>query len=165
MKKLLLISFLFLSACGFSSLYQEVTTEEKSVPVWVEPIPNQYGFTMRQIIQNKFRNPKDSKYILTVSAPTFTSWDQTIDNKNFATLMGTSGTVKYRLTEKSTKKVLLVSSDSLSTSYSVVQDPYATTTAQKKASQELVERLADQVSLRVLAALAGVHNEGKTISN
>ena len=72
--------------------------------------------------------------------------------------MGISGTVHYQLVETSTKKTLLNSSNSLSTSYSVVKNPYSTTVAEKKAKQELADRLAEQVSLHVLATLAGVHN-------
>ena len=158
MKKLFLFIVLFLSACGFSPLYKEVSTEGGSVPVQVNPIPNQYGFAMREIIQNRFGDASDKKYILTVSSPSFSSWDQTIDNKNFATLMGISGTVHYRLVEKSTQTVLLDSSASLNSSYSVVPDPYATTIAERKSKKELAERLAEQVSLHVLGTLAGVHH-------
>ena len=156
MKKLLFVFMLFLSACGFSPLYKEVSTEGTSVPVQVEPISGQYGFEMRHIILNKLGNSSDKKYSLTVSQPSFSSWDQTIDNKNFATLMGISGTVHYRLVEKATQKVLLDSSNSLSSSYSVVTDPYATTVAERKSKKELAERLAEQVSLHVLGTLAGV---------
>ena len=156
MKKLFL-SFLFLlGACGFSPLYKEVATEGSSVPVQVEPIPNQYGFSMRQIIQNALGNSSDSKYILSVSAPSFSSYDQSIDNKNFATMMRITGTVDYHLVEKSTQKTLLKSSTSLTSSYSVVKDPYATTVAERKVKKELSEKLAEQVSLHVLGALSGV---------
>ena len=158
MKKLLFATFLFLSACGFSPLYQSVPTEEGNVPVQVEPIPDQYGFSMRQIIQNKFGNSKDTSYTLTVSAPTFHSWDQTIDDKNFTTIMGIRGTVHYKLTENKTKKVLLNDSTLLTSSYSVVKDPYATTIAERKVKKELSEQLAEQVSLHVLGTLAGVRN-------
>ena len=158
MKKLLFATFLFLSACGFSPLYQSVPTEEGNVPVQVEPIPDQYGFSMRQIIQNKFGNSKDTSYTLTVSAPTFHSWDQTIDDKNFTTIMGIRGTVHYKLTENKTKKVLLNDSALLNSSYSVVKDPYATTIAERKVKKELSEQLAEQVSLHVLGTLAGVRN-------
>ena len=156
MKKLFLSGLLFLTACGFSPLYQQVSFEEGSTPVHVAPIPDQYGFEMRQIIQAKLGEQNPAKYTLTVSSPTFDSWDQTIDNKNFATLMGVSGTVAYRLTDNATQKTVLDSSVSLNSSYSVVQDPYATVTAERKTKRDLANQLANQVSIHVLAFWAGV---------
>ena len=158
MKKFLFGFVLFLSACGFSPLYQEVTVDTGNVPVKVAPIPNQYGFAMRQIIQNKLGDSSDFQYTLTVSAPTFSSWDQTIDDKNFATMMGITGSVGYQLTENKTHKEILNSSTSLNSSYSVVKDPYATVIAERKVKKELAEQLAEQVSLHVLSPLAGVRN-------
>ena len=157
MKKLFLISFLLLSACGFSPLYKKVSTQEGNVPVKVSPIPDQYGFAMRQIIQNKLGNSSNSQYTLNVSAPFFSTWDQTIDDKNFATMMGISGSVSYTLIENKTHKEILNSSTSLTSSYSVVKDPYATTVAERKVKKELAEQLAEQVSLHVLVTLAGMH--------
>ena len=157
MKKLFFATFLFLSSCGFSPLYQSISAENGNIPVRVEPIPDQYGSFMQKIIQNKLGNSTDTSYTLAVSAPTFHTWDQTIDDKNFTTIMGIKGGVHYKLTETKTKKVILDNSTSLSSSYSVVKDPYATTVAERKVKKELAEQLAEQVSLHVLAALAGVH--------
>ena len=72
--------------------------------------------------------------------------------------MGIRGTVHYKLTENKTKKVLLNDSTLLTSSYSVVKDPYATTIAERKVKKELSEQLAEQVSLHVLGTLAGVRN-------
>ena len=156
MKKLLFIFLLFLGACGFSPLYKEVMVSEESVSVKVDPIPDEYGVSMRKIIQGKMGISEKPLYTLIVSAPSFSSWDQTIDSKNFATMMEISGVVSYKLVENKTKKVILSSSTSLSGSYSVVKDPYATTVAERKVKKELAEQLADQVSIHVLGALSGV---------
>ena len=158
MKKILLTAFLLVSACGFSPLYKKVATNGGNVPVKVDAIPDQYGFDMREIIQDKLGNATDFQYTLTVSAPTFFTWDQTIDDKNFATVMGINGNVSYRLTENKTHKQILKSSTSLASSYSVVKDPYATTVAERKVKKELAEQLAEQVSLHVLSTLSGVNN-------
>ena len=154
MKKILFGFLLLLGACGFSPLYKEVGTE--NVPVKVEPIPDQYGFLMKKIIQEKMGESDKFLYTLTVSAPKFSSNDQTIDSKNFATMMGVRGSVSYKLVENATQKVLVNSSASLGSSYSVVKDPYATTIAERKVKKELAEQLAEQVSIHVLGALAGV---------
>ena len=158
MKRILLGFLLFLGACGFSPLYQSTETGASSVPVEVAPIPKQYGFMMRQVLQGKFGAGSDTSYVLTLNAPTFTQWDQTIDDKNFTTIMGISGSVSYQLTEKATQKILLKNSTSLSSSYSVVKDPYATVVAQQKIEKELARQLAEQVSLHVLGTLAGVNH-------
>lgn len=158
MKKFLLTIFLFLSACGFSPLYKEVTIQNGNGAVKVAPIPGQYGSVMCQIIQDKLGNNSDSRYTLSVSSPVFSSWDQTIDNKNFATMMGITGKSSYTLVENKTNKPIVSSSTSLSSSYSVVKDPYATTIAERKVKKELAEQLAEQISLHVLGALTGVHN-------
>ena len=158
MKKFLLTIFLFLSACGFSPLHKEVTIQNGNGAVKVTPIPGQYGSVMCQIIQDKLGNNSDSRYTLSVSSPVFSSWDQTIDNKNFATMMGITGKSSYTLVENKTNKPIVSSSTSLSSSYSVVKDPYATTVAERKVKKELAEQLAEQISLHVLGALTGVHN-------
>ena len=157
MKKLFLGLFLFLSACGFSPLYQNITAESTDVPVKVAPIPNQYGFSMRQIIQDKMGSFDTPLYTLTVSSPSFSSWDQTIDSKNFATIMGIRGTVHYQLIENGTKKVILDNGISMNSSYSVVKDPYATVVAERKVKKELADQLAEQISLHVLGTLAGIN--------
>ena len=156
MKKILLLSFLFLSSCGFSPLYKEVANQGGGVPVKVSPIPDQYGFTMRQIIQNKLGDASETQYTLNVAAPTFSSWDQTIDDKKFATIMGVRGSAHYTLIENATHKEILNSSTSLTSSYSVIKDPYATTVGERKVKKELAEQLAEQISLHVLGTLVGV---------
>ena len=156
MKKLLFGLLLLLGACGFSPLYKEVMNSDENVSVKVAPIPEQYGSEMRKIIQGKMGISEAPLYTLTVSAPTFSSRDQTIDSKNFATMMWIRGSVSYKLTENKTEKILINTSTSLGSSYSVVKDPYATTVAERKVKKELAEQLAEQISIHILSVLAGV---------
>ena len=156
MRYILLFLTFFLGACGFAPLYQSPANETARLSVKVAPIPNQYGFAMRQVLQSKLGTAGESDYLLTVSEPYFSQWDQTIDDKNFTTIMGISGSVSYRLTQG--KTVLLDNKTSLSSSYSVVKDPYATVVAERKVKKELAELLAEQVSLHVLGTLAGVRD-------
>ena len=157
MKKIFSAFIFLLAGCGFSPLYSNVTTDQQDVPVQVAPIPNQYGASMRQVIQGKLGKTDTPLYTLTVSAPSFSSWDQTIDSKNFATTMGIQGSVSYQLRENSTHQVILNHSVFLNSSYSVVKDPYATVVAERKVKKELADQLAEQVSLHVLATLAGIN--------
>ena len=156
MKKLLFVFLLFLGSCGFSPLYQELSSKGSDVSVQVSPISGKFGATMRQTILSKMGQPSDvAKYELIVIAPTFTSWDQTIDNKNFSSLIGLTIHCNYVLVEKESKKTVLKDSATLSSSYSVVQDPYMTTVAERKAKQELAKQLAEQISMHVLSVLSG----------
>ena len=166
MKKISLALFLFMAGCGFSPLYKQAQVQDQSLPVRVMPIQNKYGFDMQKIIQGKMGGDTTTPlYTLTVDAPSFHSWAQTIDSKNFATMMGVSGSTSYRLTENASNKTILKHSTSYTGSYSVVKDPYATVVAERKVKKEITEQLAEQISLHVVATLAGIHNESKTISD
>ena len=156
MRYFLLFFLLLTGACGFSPLYQTSTTGTTDLSVKVAPIPNQYGLGMRQILESKLGISAEPTYLLTVSEPRFFQWDRTIDDKNFTTIMGISGTVSYQLTQG--KKTILNNTTSLTSSYSVVKDPYATTVAERKVKKELSELLAEQVSLHVLGTLSGVRD-------
>ena len=159
MKHLLLLTFLFLSGCGFSPLYQKAKQDYQEIPVYVMPVPDTYGHSIRQTIIDKIGGVSDSsaKYTLTVQAPTFSSSDQSIDNRNFSSIIGLTIKCPYTLTKKSNKKVIAKSTASLFTSYAVVQDPYATTVAERKAKSELAKQVAEQITIHILSVLS----EGK----
>ena len=165
MKKFFIALFFLMAGCGFSPLYNETITKEGSAPVDVDPIPNQYGVSMRQKILSKIGISEHPLYTLSVSAPSFSANDQTIDSKNFATMMSISGSTSYSLVDKKTKKTILKSSSSAFSSYSVTKDPYATVTAKRKAQKELAEQLDEQISQHVLVVLSKENNESKAVSN
>ncbi|MBR6231717.1 MAG: hypothetical protein IKQ99_01300 [Alphaproteobacteria bacterium] len=165
MKKIFITLFFLMAGCGFSPLYNETLTKEGSAPVAVNPIPNQYGVSMRQRILSKIGISKHPLYTLSVSAPSFSANDQTIDSRNFATMMAISGSTSYSLVDNKTQKTVLKSSASAFSSYSVTKDPYATVTAKRKAQKELAEQLAEQISQHVLVVLPKESDESKTVSN
>lgn len=165
MKKFFIAFFFLMAGCGFSPLYNESFTKQGSLPVLVDPIPNQYGVSMRQRILSKVGRSEHPVYTLSVSAPSFSSDDQTIDSKNFATMMSVSGTANYSLVDKKTEKTILKSTTSASGSYSVTKDPYASTIAERKMKKELAEQIADQIAQHVLVVLSKENNESKTLSN
>lgn len=165
MKKIFITLFFLMAGCGFSPLYNESFIKQGSVPVSVSPISNQYGVSMRQRILSLIGRSEHPLYTLSVSAPSFSSTDQTIDSKNFATMMSVSGSATYSLINNDTQKTMLKSSASASGSYSVTKDPYASTVAERKIKKELAEQIADQIGQHILVFLSKENNEGKAISN
>ena len=165
MKKFFIAFFFLMAGCGFTPLYNETFLKEGSVPVTVEPIPGQHGVSMRQRILSKVGISEHPLYTLSVSAPSFSLNDKSIDSKNFATMMSVYGSTSYSLTENKTKKVVLKSSASANSSYSVTKDPYATTIAERKIKKELAEQMAEQISQHMLVVLSGKTNEGEAISD
>lgn len=156
MKKLLL-SLLLLTGCGFTPLYSQNNTYLKDAQITVDPIPNQYGNQMRQILQNSLKtnaeNPKN-QYRLIVKSPSFKAGDKTISADEFASTMQISGKTTYYLEDLKTKKNIYFGNLTSVGSYTVVKDPYATTVAKNHVQEELSKQLAEQIALDVLAKLS-----------
>ena len=156
MKKLL-FSLLLLTGCGFTPLYSQNNTYLKDSHITVDPIPNQYGDQMRQILQNSLNtnaeNPKN-QYRLIVTAPTFKAGDKTITADEFASTMQVTGKTSYYLKDLKTKRNIYFGNLVSVGSYMVVKDPYATTVARNHIQEELSKQLAEQVALDVLTKLS-----------
>ena len=156
MKKLL-FSLLLLTGCGFTPLYSQNNTYLKDAKITIDPIPNQYGHQMHQILQNSLRtnseNPKN-QYRLIVTPPTFKAGDKTITADEFASTMQVSGKASYYLEDLKTKKNIHFGNITSTGSYTVVKDPYATTVARNHIQEELSKQIAEQVALDVFAKLS-----------
>lgn len=156
MKKLL-FSLLLLGGCGFTPLYSQHNHTLQNSYVSVEPIPNQYGFSMRQIIQNALPSNKDSalkQYQLSVQSPSFSSGDKTITSDEFASTMQVTANTSYKLKDLKTNKIILNEKISATSSYSVVINPYATTVAENTIQKELADQMAEQIALDVVTKLS-----------
>ena len=156
MKKVL-FSLLFLTGCGFTPLYGTQNHSLLNTSVTVSPIPNQYGENMVQIIRNTLPTSKETvqnQYKLTVSPPSFSSYDKTITSDEFASTMQITANTTYQLQDLKTNKTILSEKVSAVSSYSVVVNPYATTVAKNKLQQELTDQLAEQIALDVLTKLS-----------
>ena len=156
MKKIL-FSLLLLTGCGFTPLYSQNDDSLKDTKIIVDPIPNQYGNQMRQIIQKALYSPSENptnQYRLIVSSPSFDVGDRTITTDEFASTMQITGKATYQLKNLKTDKTSFTGNVAAVSSYSVVTNPYATTVAQKSIQDELSKQLAEQISLDVLAKLS-----------
>lgn len=157
MKKLL-FSLLFLAGCGFTPLYSQNNTFLKDDKVIVDPIPDQYGYQMKLILEKNLFSPSESPkntYHLLVQSPTFSAGDKTITADEFASTMQVSGKAYYYLKDSKTGKIAYSNDVVVVSSYSVVKDPYATTVAKNHIQEELSKQLAEQIALDVMAKLSG----------
>lgn len=156
MKKLL-FSLLLLTGCGFTPLYSQNNTSLQDVQITVKPIPNQYGFQMRRIIQNKLQTQNEKavrQYYLTVEPPSFSAGDKTITSNELASTMQITGKTNYQLQDSKDGKNICSGRITAVSSYSVVRDPYATTVAKNHIQEELAKQLAEQIALDVMAQLS-----------
>ncbi len=170
-KKIILGCFFVLSGCGFSPLYYssqegEVQTEQ----VLVAPIADYNGYMLKQRIENTL-NPKSvsgpKNYILEVQLDSPLLSDQSIQGDNFASRKKISLTAHYKLIDKKTSKVVLTSSTTALGAFNVFYEPYTTYQAEKSQTEDLVQIVANNISLRIAAYLKQkeVESESKTSSN
>ena len=170
-KKLILGYLFVLSGCGFSPLYSSNTVGEmKTEQVMVAPIADYNGYVLKQSIERAL-NPKGvngpKNYILEVRLKSPVLSDQSIQGDNFASRKKITLQADYKLIEKATNKVLLSSSTKALGGFNVFYEPYTTYQAEKKQTEDLVQIVASNISLRVAAYLKKqeVESESKTNSN
>jgi hypothetical protein len=112
---------------------------------------------MGRIIKNALPTTEEkvqNQYKLSVSSPSFSSYDKTITSDEFASTMQITANTSYQLQDLKTNKTILSEKVSAVSSYSVVVNPYATTVAKNKLQQELADQLAEQIALDVLTKLS-----------
>ncbi len=162
---IVLTGFLLLSGCGFRPLYGFQTNPEvirKSAQIEVEPVVGDGGYQMGLILKEKLNPntlslPKKYQLKAVIDKPSF--YDQSIQGDNFASLEKMTLTVHYTLTDIESKTVLVSSSSTLSGSYNIIQEPYATITAKEKTYQNLVQALSNEIVLHMMAYLKGDDRE------
>lgn len=159
MKKFYLF-YLLLTGCGFTPLYGTHNPTYKilqDTQIIINPIPNEYGAEMHRILTDQIptltQNPKH-KYVLSVDAPTFSGYDKTITNDEFASTIQATGRVSYTLKEDKTNKILQQKHLSSVSTYTVNINPYATTVAKNKVYKDLSEQLAQQIGMNVMAFIS-----------
>lgn len=171
LKKIILGSFLLLSGCGFSPLYYSDESEaSQTEQVLVAPIADYNGYVLKKSIEDAL-NPKGvngpKKYILEVKLNSPVLADQSIQGDSFASRKKITLSANYKLIDKSTNTTVLSSSTTALGAFNVFYEPYTTYQAEKKQTEDLVQIVANNISLRVAAYLKQkeVEGEGKTSSN
>ena len=170
-KKIILGTFFVLSGCGFTPLYYSNEGEvSQTEQVLVAPIADYNGYVLKQSIENAL-NPKGvngpKKYILEVHLGSPLLSDQSIQGDNFASRKKITLTANYKLIDKNTKETVLSSSTTALGAFNVFYEPYTAYQAEKRQTEDLVQIVANNISLRVAAYLKQkeVESESETSSN
>ena len=156
--------FLLLSACGFSPLYVQrertdgwyynskfdTSISDEMRQVKVEPIANRFGQLIRNnLIDNLTPTgvPSKPKYRLYVKLNSKNVYLQALREDISATREMAVYRVGYSMKEGD--KLLFESESIAYVSYDILNNPYSTTMAQKKAEKEAAKIISDDISLCV----------------
>ena len=158
---MILATILALGGCGFQPLYgfqENPEVVRESAQIEIEPVVGEGGYQMGLILKEKLNPntlslPKKYRLKAVIDKPSF--YDQSIQGDNFASLEKMTLRVHYTLTDIENKTVLISSSSSISGSYNIIKEPYATVTAKEKMYQNLVQSLSNDIVLHMMAYLKG----------
>ena len=152
---------LLLTGCGFRPLYgnhQEILTQTAAVQIM--PVSGDGGYQIGLILKDKL-NPYHQtvpvKYRLNIVLMTPRYTNQSIRTDNFATLERMDLSARYELTDVQTNTVLISSVTDANGLFNLVQDPYATVTAQEKLYDNLIQGMADDSATHVLSYFRGTN--------
>lgn len=155
-KPFLPLLFLMLASCGFSPLYSDSDNQfvlTESAAVKIDPIPDYRGYVVVRALENKLNPTKQAespRYALSVHLKDAVYTDQIIQENNFSTRKKITLGATYRLIRLKDSQTLIQSATSASGSYNIVSSPYATLTDQEKNQEDLLQIIADNISLHIL---------------
>ena len=157
------VVLLALTACGFQPMYAsqaqpgsgQISPEVRN-SIAIAPIPDRIGQQLHNALRDQLNprgQPRDPAYRLrveinSVSEPSTLRSDGTATRRNF------SLSARWQLEDYDTAEGIFTSDSSGSSSYNVVDQPYATVAAFRDAQQRIVERVARDIAARVGAVLA-----------
>ncbi len=164
-------ALLGLTACGFQPMYAskaqpgsgQIAPEVRN-SVAIAPIRNRIGQQLHNALRDRLNpqgQPRDPVYRLKVS----------IDSVSEPSTLRTDGTVtrrdfrlqaNWQLEDYAKRARLFRSSATGTSSYNVVDQPYATVAAFRDAEERAVEQIARDIAARVNAVLAHGHGDRQT---
>ena len=152
-----------LAACGFQPMYAEQgrTGSGQIAPgvrdsVAIDPIPERIGQQLHNALRDRLNprgQPGDPAYRLRVSVNSV-SEPSTLRSDGTATRRNFQLRANWELQDAAGGRNLFRSSAASSTSYNVVDQPYATLAAFRDARERAVERIASDIAARVGGVLA-----------
>ncbi|MBO5997529.1 MAG: hypothetical protein J6P93_03290 [Alphaproteobacteria bacterium] len=151
-KTLLALVLLFLSGCGWHSVYYQSSDEEtlQTEKVDILPISNESGRTLRLKLEdllNPQKKEDKKEYTLQVTLKERIDSDQGILGDNTSTRATMRLDAKIVLKQKD--KVLLDTETFAVSSYNILMLPYPTVTAEETTRHRLLDVLANQIAMRV----------------
>ena len=161
---------LALSACGFQPMYgpQAEPGSGQISPavrdsVAIAPIPERIGQQLHNALRDQLNprgQPADPAYRLNVSIGSV-SEPSTLRNDGTATRRSFQLQANWQLDDYEARTPLFRSSATATTSYNVVDQPYATVAAYRDAQERVVDRIARDIAARVAAVLAAGPREAR----
>ena len=152
-----------LAACGFQPMYAsqarpgsgQISPEVRN-SVAIDPIPERIGQQLHNALRDQLNprgQPTNPAYrlrvdIRSVSEPSTLRSDGTATRRSFAL------SATWRVDDYDSSRRLFAASASGSTSYNVVDQPYATVAAFRDARERVVKQVARDIAARVTAMLA-----------
>lgn len=172
-KNLLVFLIIFLSGCGFTPLNkvnQDENISSITEKISIGNIPNYEGYLLKTELQNRLNPEKNNvskEYSLqiTLKAPSYS--EQSIQGDNFASRENISIRAKFILKDLKTNQIILSDSTSAHGAYNIVKEPYATNMAKNKLKNDLIQIIANNITIRVVSFLKTLEesNESQTLTN
>lgn len=152
---LLAISLLGLSACGFKPLYGQnddgETVDTKLAAVQIAPLRDRVGQQMHNLLRDRL-NPKGQpaapEYRLQVQI-TETRKELAVRQDETATRANLKLDTRFYLTEAESGQQVLSGRSTSTTSYDILQEPFATTVSEGNARERALREVADDIQTRL----------------
>ena len=146
---------LFLSNCGFSPMYKAQNNQSiitKTQEINILPISDKRGFILYELLENKL-NPykkKNFQYTLSVKVSKTENKNIILQSNDLSSREGITVKAEYTLKDKA-GKILMTAKDEASGRYNVLKEGYATYMTAEKLESDLLNMLADKISLRLMS--------------
>ncbi|MDR0448864.1 MAG: hypothetical protein LBG89_00170 [Rickettsiales bacterium] len=153
MKKLVFVLALLVSACGFEPMYSSNDGRDQlDYMVHVAPISGTDGIELRNRLRSKlnpFGEPAAPLYKLNVKLLPKDNFLKGVQRTGDATWQEIRLTASYELIDAATGKIILSNSESVSESYTFVQNLVAADSAAASATSSAIRILSDKIAGRV----------------
>ncbi|MCL2629109.1 MAG: LPS assembly lipoprotein LptE [Alphaproteobacteria bacterium] len=152
MRKLILILAAFISGCGWTPMYSTSDSKQQlEYSVHIAPIPGTDGVDLRNRLRaelNPFGEPADPAYKLEVKLSK-SDILKGIQRTGDATWQEIRITASWRLIDSANNRAVLSGSDTVSESFTFVQNLVAADSAASTAMQSAIRILSGKISTRV----------------
>ncbi|MDH5722172.1 MAG: LPS assembly lipoprotein LptE [Alphaproteobacteria bacterium] len=158
--KLSLIAFLFLSACGFTPMYGNLSGDSQKTEqvrevlsnIEIGNIPDAEGQYLRNLLIDRFYKegyPDDARYILSVSPVQESVIDLDITKTSDATRGQMKVTTTMKLTDKTTGKVVLTRGLRSLNSFNILNSEFTNRVSKENTRKNALEDIARQVEQQI----------------
>ena len=150
---------LSLSGCGWKPLYTidsaDADTADASITdarFTIDPIPERAGQLLRSYLRFNLRAKTIQNLSYRLKVDLKTSFDLSgLQRDATYTRSSLSAVAYFQLSDIQNDKIIFKGQKNISTDFDYVPDPYANISAQREYTKRLMKRLAERISIRILA--------------